>query len=68
MLQKTFKEYKMKPRNHVVLAMIKSQKTQKSHTKSKKTMRHVDKIELNQKLKSINIKDIDIYIKNKSLY
>ena len=37
---------KMKPRNHVVLAMIRSNKQSAVHGKSKKALRREDKINL----------------------
>ncbi len=37
---------KMKPRNHVVLAMIRSNKQSSVHEKSKKALRQQDKINL----------------------
>lgn len=45
----------MKPRNHVVLAMIKASKKQGAHKKSKKSMRQFDKIELKKKLDKLEI-------------
>lgn len=49
----------MKPRNYVVLAMIKSQKSQIVHGKSKKVVRQENKIILKKKLKDLD--NIDIY-------
>jgi hypothetical protein len=39
-------ENKMKPRNHVVLALLKAQKKQGAHGKSKKAIRQQDRIKL----------------------
>jgi hypothetical protein len=39
-------ENKMKPRNHVVLALLKASKKQGAHGKSKKAIRQQDRINL----------------------
>jgi hypothetical protein len=39
-------ENKMKPRNHVVLALLKAQKKQGAHGKSKKAIRQQERIKL----------------------
>lgn len=49
----------MKSRNYVVLAMIRSQKKQTAHQKSKKVVRQQNKILLKKKLKDLD--NIDIY-------
>jgi hypothetical protein len=39
---------KLKPRNHVVLAMLKSHKSSGTHGKSKKAQRRQDKVDLHK--------------------
>lgn len=44
--KKMNQEKKMKPRNHVVLALLKAAKKQGAHGKSKKAIRQQDRVKL----------------------
>jgi len=43
----------MKPRNHVVLALLKSKRKQGAHSKSFKAMRRIEKVKLIREYSSI---------------
>ena len=46
----------MKPRNHVVLALLKSKRKQGAHGKTNKAMRRKEKIELKRGIEAFMVK------------